>query len=314
MRRLVILCAALSVVACARSAGSVSTATPEGAAAAARKEASEAGFLSWQGEHASALPLFRRAWERGSRDRFRAYDAACSAAVLQEDTEALLWLGRAADLGFDEVSRFREDPRLARVRRLPGYAVIEQRVAEAEAKALRATDPVLRDELLARAMENAKVRQVVFESRLRGETARKKLAEVDVRNTAWLAEVVARTGWPDAALVGPRASNAAWVLASSSDHDVAFQARVITLMEQAVARGQQDSASRLASLTDSVLLNQGKPQRYGTKLTVVDGVVVPKALEDSAGVDARRAGVGLPPLAESIASHTELLKSMSLLE
>lgn len=35
-------------------------------------------------------------------------------------------------------------------------------------------------------------------------------------------------------------------------------------------------------------------------------VVVPKALEDPAGVDARRAKVGLGPLADFIASTTEL--------
>jgi hypothetical protein len=313
MRRLVILIVSLSFAACARSVGGVSAATPVEAVAAARKDASEAGFFAWRGEHASALPLFRRAWQRGGRDRYMSYDAACSAALLEENTEALLWLGRAASEGLDEVTRLREDPRLAGVRSLPGYAAIEQLVAEAEAKALRATDAVLRDELLAHAAENHKVRQAVFASNLRGEAARKLLEEVDARNAAWLAEVVARKGWPDDATVGPRASFAAWLLVQSANHDVAFQARMLPLLEQAVARGES-SASGLAHLTDRVLVNQGKPQRYGTQLQVVDGAVVPKALEDPAGVDARRAGVGLGPLAESIASTAESWKGIAIQE
>ncbi|MCP3102582.1 hypothetical protein LZ198_27280 [Myxococcus sp. K15C18031901] len=297
MRRLVVLFTAMSLTACVRTTGGAPVATPAESAAAAREDASEAGFLAWRGEHASALPLFRRAWARGGRGRFMAYDAACSAALLGEDTEALRWLGRAVDEGLDELARLREEPRLARVRGLPGYAVLEQRVAEAEAKALRATDPALRDELIAHAAEHHAVRETVLASNLRGEAARKRLEEVDRRNAAWLAEVVARKGWPDHATVGPRASFAAWLLVQGANHDVAFQARVLPMLEEAVARGE-GSAANLAHLTDRVLVNTGKPQRYGTQMEEVDGVMVPKTLEDPAGVDARRAAVGLGTMEE----------------
>ena len=54
-------------------------------------------------------------------------------------------------------------------------------------------------------------------------------------------------------------------------------------------------------MEDRVLLGEGKKQIYGTQLRSgrdTGGQWVLEPIEDEAGVDARRAAVGLPPLAE----------------
>ncbi|MEO1512186.1 MAG: DUF6624 domain-containing protein, partial [Planctomycetota bacterium] len=69
--------------------------------------------------------------------------------------------------------------------------------------------------------------------------------------------------------------------------------------EPAVASGNA-SGRNLAYLTDRVLINTGRPQRYGTQVQYEHAIgrAYPKELEDAAAVDHRRAAVGLEPLWE----------------
>lgn len=51
-------------------------------------------------------------------------------------------------------------------------------------------------------------------------------------------------------------------------------------------------------LTDRMLLAQGKPQRYGSQFLIKDGVPTLHPTEDRVGLDARRAAMGLAPIAD----------------
>lgn len=115
-------------------------------------------------------------------------------------------------------------------------------------------------------------------------------------NTARLTAIVTRYGWPGIHLVGARGSDAAWLIAQNSN-DPALQARCLALLEDAVKR-EDASPKDLAYLTDRVLLNQGKPQRYGTQFHVDShGESTLEPVEDATHLDARRKAVGLPSVA-----------------
>ena len=71
------------------------------------------------------------------------------------------------------------------------------------------------------------------------------------------------------------------------------------------ARGRSDQAVRgdlnggaVAMLTDRVEVKAGRPQIYGTQLSLKNGQLVFDPIADSAGVDRRRRRMGLPPLVE----------------
>jgi hypothetical protein len=65
-----------------------------------------------------------------------------------------------------------------------------------------------------------------------------------------------------------------------------------------VCRG--DAAPRdLAYLTDRVLMHRGEPQVYGTQYQVMEGKLTLWAVREPAGLDQRRAELGLPPEAEN---------------
>lgn len=131
------------------------------------------------------------------------------------------------------------------------------------------------------------------------------LLAIDSANTAWLQRMVVRHGWPDSATVGGDGASAAFLLVQHADRDTAFQARILPLLESAHRRGQAQG-QHVALLTDRLARARGEPQVYGTQAMLRDGRMAVDPIRDSSGVDARRAAIGLPPLAE----HLRVLDSV----
>lgn len=122
---------------------------------------------------------------------------------------------------------------------------------------------------------------------------------VTVRNGDRLAEIIDEYGWPTPELVGPEAARRAWLVAQHADRQLHLQRRVLSLMTEAA----QDR-TQVAMLHDRVLVNEGRPQIYGTQIAgVVDGAPVPWPCVDPERMDQRRAEVGLDPYAVHVAEH-----------
>jgi len=119
-------------------------------------------------------------------------------------------------------------------------------------------------------------------------------------NLQWMRLVLAQYGWPGRRLVGDAGSHGAWLLLQHADRDTALQRTALQLLENAVGAG--DASSRdLAYLTDRVRVAEGRPQVYGTQLQYDSrGCASPKPSEEPAQLDARRASVGLEPVAQYI--------------
>jgi hypothetical protein len=135
-----------------------------------------------------------------------------------------------------------------------------------------------------------------------------KTAAVDLQLTAELKAIVGRHGWPVIAMVGMDASNDAMnLLVHSPDH--AWQLSLVPRLEKLAAEGKIDG-SALATVVDKELVSEHKLQRYGTQFKVVDGAMAMFAVEDPAGLDARRAMVFLMPIKayEGMLSQTYHLK------
>ncbi|HEY6312983.1 MAG TPA: DUF6624 domain-containing protein [Streptosporangiaceae bacterium] len=161
-----------------------------------------------------------------------------------------------------------------------------------------AVDEELRAELLARCEEDQRVRKAaVTKSGHFREIPDdiKEMLRVDEANTAWLAELTGRVGWPGRTLVGEDGAHAAWLLAQHADRQQ--QPAFLELLRAAVAAGEA-SARDLAYLEDRVRVHAGQPQRYGTQFTRDDQGRRPQPIEAPEHLDERRAAVGLGPFAE----------------
>lgn len=130
--------------------------------------------------------------------------------------------------------------------------------------------------------------------------------QVDRDNQKRLKEIISKEGWPGKSLVGNDGANAAWIIAQHADSDVAFQKECLALME--AAPPDEVRKSDVAYLTDRVLVAEGKKQRFGTQM---GPNFKPQPIEDEANVDARRASVGLQPLAEYLREAEKAYQELS---
>jgi hypothetical protein len=121
-------------------------------------------------------------------------------------------------------------------------------------------------------------------------------AEVDIRNTQRLKQMIEAIGWPSISKVGREAAQCAWLLAQHADHNVAFQRDCLHLMQQSM---NDVDATTVAYLEDRVRVREGRPQLYGTQYYKDEqGAFRPSPIEQPDEVDERRKAVGLEPLAE----------------
>jgi len=125
-----------------------------------------------------------------------------------------------------------------------------------------------------------------------------ELSAVDACNTRRLREIIAEIGWPTRSKVGEQAEHLAWLLVQHADRDVPFQRECLALMEAESA--DEVCPKHRAYLVDRIRLAEGRPQTYGTQLRMSDHGLGPAPIEDPEGVDDRRHGVGLEPIAEYV--------------
>jgi hypothetical protein len=154
-------------------------------------------------------------------------------------------------------------------------------------------DEELRAELVERADRDQAARMSVRPDYAEWEAV---VAPVDRDNTARLREIIGRHGWPGRRLAGDDGAHAAWLLAQHAPPEL--QEEWLPLLDDAVTRGDASPAD-LAYLGDRVLLHRGEPQLYGTQYVSRDGVLELWTVRDPAGLDERRAALGLAPEAEN---------------
>jgi len=126
----------------------------------------------------------------------------------------------------------------------------------------------------------------------------KRMMEVDQQNMSRLAEIIDAFGWPRKSVVGIKASEAAFLILQHSTLE--NQQRYFPLFKEAAEHGEA-RRDEVAMMEDRIRLAEGNKQIYGTQLRSgldTGGRWVLEPIEDEANVDARRAAVGLPPLAE----------------
>jgi hypothetical protein len=157
----------------------------------------------------------------------------------------------------------------------------------------------LRQELLALAAEDRRVRAELMAQRVPFDGYHPRMQEVHDRNAARLVEIIAAHGWPGHSLVGEDGAGAAWLILQHAIAQPALQRRGLTLLREAALMGEV-SAAQAAYLQDRICFFEGRPQVYGTQYDWDEnGELNPHPIEDMAGVDARRRSVGLGPLEEN---------------
>jgi len=127
-----------------------------------------------------------------------------------------------------------------------------------------------------------------------------QMDSVDRANTTELKALIEQYGWPTRKLVAREGANAAFLIVQHADKDVAFQKKYLEFLREEFRKGDVPGEA-VAMLDDRTRVAEGRKQRYGTQMTLVDGQIKIEPMDDEANVDKRRRELGMVPLAEYIA-------------
>jgi hypothetical protein len=118
---------------------------------------------------------------------------------------------------------------------------------------------------------------------------------VDARDRDAFKAILASSGWPILSVYGETDDQTAFLVVQHADAEPEFQREMLKKMEELVAKNET-GRKNFALLFDRVATGQSLPQRYGSQGHCQGEKWVPFAIEDAAGVDARRAEMGLDSL------------------
>ena len=157
-------------------------------------------------------------------------------------------------------------------------------------------DSALRRELLAMGVEDQAVREGLTPETFADTAFMFRMMRTDSSLSVRLREILASHGWPDANRLGNDAAHAAFLIVQHSPFPELLR-EALPYVEADVRAGRLD-AQDYAALVDRVREQRGELQLYGTQYELVDAVMVRSPVEDPAGLDRRRAELGLMPISE----------------
>lgn len=123
---------------------------------------------------------------------------------------------------------------------------------------------------------------------------------VDSIHTARVTEILDQYGWLGLSQIGREANTTLWLIIQHSTPEI--MEKYLPLMRESVMNGESQGG-QYGMLVDRVLMNQGKPQRYGSQIVQDGNTGAYKLyeLENPETVDLRRDSIGLGSLQEYVA-------------
>jgi hypothetical protein len=129
-----------------------------------------------------------------------------------------------------------------------------------------------------------------------------EMEAVHLANACVLEEVIAAIGWPGRAKAGEDGAAAAFFILQHAISRPDLQRRGLDLILDAIPEGQANTLDA-AYLADRIAMYEGAPQTFGTQFDYDEnGLLSPAPVRDPETLEDRRASVGLPPMAETIAA------------
>jgi hypothetical protein len=128
-----------------------------------------------------------------------------------------------------------------------------------------------------------------------------EMERVHLENADLLEQVMEAIGWPVRSKVGDEGAGAAFLIAQHAISRPALQRRALDCVLDAIPAGDANPLDA-AYLADRIAMFEGRPQIFGTQFDWDEGgLMSPAPCIEPESIDVRRASVGLPPIAETIA-------------
>lgn len=167
---------------------------------------------------------------------------------------------------------------------------------ENDSKKQASWDREAREQLMDMISQDQNIRKKLNKETMKDPGFMKKWTNIDSLNSICFKNLVDSLGWPGIDEVGTDGLEAAFLLVQHS-RDLKFQERMLPVIEKDVKKGSLNPYD-YALLADRVRVNSGRPQLYGTQLSMIMGTNKAKLdpMVDSSRVNARRRELGLRDL------------------
>lgn len=158
-----------------------------------------------------------------------------------------------------------------------------------------------RSELIQAANRDLQMRRRLIESGNLYVGYNPEMEALHMENAALLSEAIDAIGWPGRAKLQDDGAAAAFMILQHAISAPALQRRGLEMMLEAIPDGQANLIDA-ACLSDRIAMYEGRPQTFGTQFDWdANGQLSPAPLRDPDTLDERRAEIGLPPMADTIA-------------
>lgn len=259
-----------------------------------------------EGNFLESAKTFDKAFEVNEGNAYQYYNAACSWALANDSKQSIKYLQAAVENGWKDVDALKNDDDLNYIHSSKSWPKI---LDKAQAN-LDAYENSL-DQPLKAQLENIYVRDQTL--RLLYVDAEKKFGrdseemkyfwkvinEQDSINEIEVEAIIEQKGWVGKSLVGDKANKALWLVIQHAP--LVTQEKYLPLLEESVKK-EDSNGSDLALLEDRILMRNGKPQKYGSQISLDQETGEAKVykIESPEYVDQRRKEVGLGPIEDYV--------------
>lgn len=251
----------------------------------------------------SAL-LYEKVLKDGKGNSSDHYNAACSWALAGDKDKAFAHLSQAIEKGWLDIKHLKQDSDLNSLHSDKRWEKLVQQLQVNVDKAEANYNKPLKAQLEQIYENDQKYRRMI--SKVQQEHGPQseqfkdlisKMQAADSENMEQIVAIIEKHGWPGKSVVGSSGSSAAWAVIQHSNME--YWLKYLPLMREAAEKGELQKSS-VALTEDRVLVNQGKPQLYGSQLRQNHETNQTEffPIEDEVNVDKRRAAVGMEPIKE----------------
>jgi len=152
------------------------------------------------------------------------------------------------------------------------------------------------------------MRNKLIEKGLLYEGYNEEMQKVHRDNAQKLKLVVNKHGWPGISLVGLEGSRISWLIAQHSICTPELQRSFLREMKKSEKIGDIPK-KQVALLTDRILFNEGKPQKYGTVFDWNEKGSLSCEVQDPKNINTIRSEFGFISLEEEIEKQNKAVKS-----
>ncbi|KUJ63239.1 hypothetical protein AR687_03540 [Flavobacteriaceae bacterium CRH] len=255
-------------------------------------------------DYKSAVEYYEKAFEIEHKSYSDLYNAACAAALNNEDKKAFTWLDLAIDNGYENIAHIKIDSDLKSLHDKKEWKTIIDKLQKRMDILSVNYDKPLQKELLDIYTEDQGIRGEFMKFYKDPNSDKKKIDSIgklmgkkDSINLIKVIKILDEKGWVGKDVVGAQANQTLFLVIQHSD--LKYQQKYLPMMREAVKKGNAN-AGNLAYLEDRVALREGRRQIYGSQSSrnKKTNKFYISPMIDPDNVDKRRAEVGLGTIAE----------------